>query len=875
MRGAVWIGCLGVSFAAAGAASAQGLRHLHPERDAQVPVSGWPTWVENLTVGTPVADHGSHAGLKASVTDDAPVPAGCLLNAAHYSGFQTVASQVDQSFLFFVEGEGAVLAPPARRSVEFHPWGWEERAEGDGLAVTGAVTTLATDVFLITARVSNLGARPRTLSPRLALVDDGDGVHEGMHPLHLSNVRSWRARVDRRSGDLKLKFRRGTFFTPLAWDRQDFARRIACEPRAVKVHRGLEPFARRVGRWARTVELEARTVSAGGSFDVTFVVACGAQESEAEATLAPARAALGAPQAALQRVRDAWAADFARLPRPHTADPDEQKLYRMAYTGLRMNRYAAREGSSGTLNTAAKIHFNAFYVWDVAIAALGESNWDPALARDMLRELFRAQLKEGHLHYAVGPNRKPVSGLIRGTSQPPIHGWVIERVRERGDVDPEELRTWLAELYARSQDYLAFFDRKRDPDHDRLYGFKNALETGWDDTPRYPGLHPAPEIELFGKKLVLGNLSGLLPVRTVEALDLNVWLASYTHAMARWGEELGRPAAEVAAWRERSRALARAIDDTLWDPQTQTYRDLRTKRGKAEHVRVDTPVVAWPLFQGIARDPERIRATVEGYLLDPDRAWGDPDDPARPFFPVPSVGYEDPAYDHAKDGYYWRGQAWLVPAYAACEALFKYGWEAESRELRRRILRGITKAHANGIYETYDARASRIGFGSGSLTGAGEPGAFLIGLSTGPVAELLLSRHERERLVKPTDSAVQGYVHDVRALVSDEPLLRVELASRAFVPLTRLATRDGSPLLTPGLAGLELELRDPAGNLPRETRLTLFGRGDWTVWGLGGDGPTLELRPARRGADLELVLPRNDAGRFARYVLLPPGASRP
>ena len=91
------------------------LRHVHPERDAEVPVSGWPTWIENLTIGSPVADHGSHAGVKAALQTDAPMHARSFLGAAHYSGFQAVAGQVDQSFLFVVEGqaEATVDGEPA------------------------------------------------------------------------------------------------------------------------------------------------------------------------------------------------------------------------------------------------------------------------------------------------------------------------------------------------------------------------------------------------------------------------------------------------------------------------------------------------------------------------------------------------------------------------------------------------------------------------------------------------------------------------------------------------------------------------------------------------------------------------------------------
>lgn len=865
-----WSSCLSLLLVAAVARGQDDLRHVHPEHDAEVPVSGWPTWIENLTVGTPVADHGSHAGVKAALQTDAPMHARSLLGAAHYSGFQAVAGQVDQSLLYFVEGQRALLAPAAERRVRFHPWGWEEQVRGDGLEARGAVTTLATNTFLFVARVTNTTAAPRTLSPRLALLADGDGVHEGMHPFHLSAVQRWRARLE---GDAAIiNYRRGTIFTPLAWDRMRFVRAIASAPALARVRDGLEPYARSPRRWATTLELEARVVAPGASLDVAVVFGCGEDEAEATRSLSAGRSALGAPLAALRRVQAEWARDLDALPNPHTRDPDEERLYRIAYTGLRMNRYAQRGALSGTMSTAAKMHFNAFYVWDVAIAALGESNWDPALGRELLREVFRGQQPEGHLHYAIGPDRKPVSNLIRMTSQPPIHGWVGERVIERGEVD----RAWLGELYDRSADYMAFFERERDRDRDGAFGFVNALETGWDDTPRYPGLHPAPEVDLFGLKIVLGNLSGLLPVEDVQALDLNAWLVAYYRAMARWAEELGRPRAEVDAWTSKATALARKIDDDMWDPVTGTYRDVRTRSGRREPVRVGTPVVAWPLFMGVARDPARVRSTVERYLLDPARAFGDPDDPTRPFFPVPSVAYDDPEYDHEKHGYYWRGQAWLAPAYAAVEALYKYGWEDEARELRRRILRGVLRAHGNGIYETYDARSSLIGFGSGSLTGAGEPAAFLIGLSCAPVAELLLDRFERERLVAPDHAAFSGHVLEARELLTDRLVYKAERVRPALVPRVRLATVDGSPLLGPATAGLELTLDDPWGNLPAgPSRVLIAGRAGWTLWGIPAAGGAVQLPARAAGPDLALEVERTDSGPYARYLLLPPGVGPP
>jgi hypothetical protein len=845
-------------------------RHAHPERDAEVPVDGAPTWVEDLTVGTPVSDFGSHAGIKASVRTDGVVPARAFLNQAHYGAFGAVAAQTDQVLVWLEDAATgrAVLAPPDDRRVTFHPWGWEETAVQGDLRAHGAVTTLATDAFLVVVRVENLGRVARALAPRLGVIADGD-AHESMHPLHLSWWMHRGASVDRARNAAVLEHRRGTPFDPFAWDRLRLARAVGADVPLLRVRDGLTAFPG-AGRWARTFEAAPQVVAPGGALRFSFVVGCGEDRAEAERSLARGRAAAGPDAgAALARVRASWDADLARLPRPHAASPDEERLYRIAYTGLRHNRFAKRGRMQGDCATAAKVHFNTFFVWDVALHAWAEREWDPAGARDVLLTLFRAQRPDGHLHYTVGPDLQPAVSMIEGTSQGPVHGWVLERVMERG-ADP----AFLSEVYDRSARWLDWFERKRDADRDGLPGFGSALETGWDDTPRYPGLHPAPVLSFFGLLEVhLGNLSGLLPVDDLNALDLACWIHAYYRAMSRFAETLGKPRAEVDAWRAKARALAARVEARLWDPVTRSYRDMKVgSSGVLTPVRADTPVIAWPLFLGVTRDLDRARATIEAHLLDAQRFMGDPDDSARPFMPMPSVAYTDPDYDHATDGYYWRGQVWLLPGYAACEALFKYGWEAESRELRRRLLRGVLRAHGNGLHETYDATSDRIGFGSGSLTGAGEPAAFLIGLSCAPVLELLLDRHERERFVTPRDARFEGFVGEARALGDDALFYRARAASGHEVPRVTLAARAGLLLPAPGAPAptYELALDDPHGNLPAgPVTLELPSLAGYAAWGVDAAGQALRLPSTGPGLTLSFDL----AGPFTRYVLVPAGGA--
>ncbi len=261
-------------------ASAQALRHAHPERDAEVPVDGWPTWAEDLTVGSPISDHGSHAGIKAAVTRDGAVPARAFLDQAHYGAFGAVAAQTDQVVVWLddVATGRAVLAPPDDRRVTFHPWGWEETAVQGDLRAWGAVTTLATDAFLVVARVENHGAQARLLAPRLGVFADA-GAHESMHPLHLSWIVHRAADLDAPRNAVVLTHRRGTPFDPFAWDRLDLVRAVGADVPLVRVRSGLGAYAAG-SRWARTVEAAPLVVPAGGARAFSFVVGCGQDRRE-------------------------------------------------------------------------------------------------------------------------------------------------------------------------------------------------------------------------------------------------------------------------------------------------------------------------------------------------------------------------------------------------------------------------------------------------------------------------------------------------------------------------------------------------------------------------------------------------------------------
>lgn len=782
--------------------SNSGVAHVRPDHDSPVPISGYPYYVEDLEIGTPLADYGSHAGLKASVQDDGPAHHNAFLNHAHYAAFSAAAGQAGQAYVWFDGPSGPALAPAAHRSIAFHPWGWEESADDARLAATGRVTTLATDAFLVAARVTNVSGAPLTLGPRLALFQDLDPIKEGMHPLHLTTYEAWAGALAP-DGRLRVSWARGLPPpTDFNWAALHRTIRASFAPAGWSVALAAAPGG---SPWHGTLRAPAETLAPGASAAWWWVIGCGETAAEADARADAGAALLEPGPDAVWSARAAeWASFLASVAAPHTAKPAWQRLHALAASGLRMNQYAPRHEMTGPNITATKVHFNLFWVWDSAFAAMGVREWDPDLARAVLREQLAAEGPGGILPYASDDRHRGVSPLIADLSHAPASGWALRALnRATPALDP----AWTAEVYARSKAYVAWWEGARRY-HEPLFGFKNALETGWDDTPRYPRLRIGL-LDALGTSL--GNLEGLAPTTDIQSVDLNCWLHEYDLALADLAERQGL-AGEAAAWRAKAAALAAALDTAFWDPARKAYLDRRVlPGGGTEPITTLTPVMAWPLALGICRDPVRARALCATHLLNPREFFGAPGDPVQPRFPVPSVAYSDPKYDFAQDGYYWRGQVWLVPTYMTLAALYRYGYESQAALLKGRVLDMMAAADAGGIHETYDAFTGGIGWGSGTGSGGvGEPSAFQLAFSCAFTLEILLDRWQRDRFLMPGERRASGYVEDLTDIATGKVFYHAQ-TSGYEVPRATLAATTALPLAAGGPFTLKLE--DPYGNL--------------------------------------------------------------
>ena len=688
-----------------GAHAATAPAHFDPRR-LPVRFDGAPWYMEfapspdgsmrNGVVGTPVSDYGSHFGVKANLWEQHP------LYLANYAAVPGLATKLDRSMVDVLDEAGRPIA--FQRVVHFDVWGWTETDTSDsGVTVTGAVTTLDTDAFLLDMQL--VTEHPVRVRFRVYADANSNMLNESSNPAAPG------AAAAALSGDDLVVHR-------FAGD-QTFHGLLTSGTDLVRDYRlGFWPASTMFTPGGQTYNFDVTSEPFTGSARITTALGVGDSETEARGR---ADAAVGAlrhgPDGALRTVERDWDAFFASLPAlPPGSDAQRRQLYRLANAALRMNLFAPRARMTGWGAVPSKVHFNLFYGWDTPLQAIQYAEWSRwrpswidesrySLAEQTLLLQLASQLPGGQICIAHDDSLTCPLPF----TQPPLQAWSAWEVARR-DLNHARAQRFLAAAYPGLVQFYGYWFTQRDIDLDGLPEYRFGLEYGWDDTPRYTG-SDQPETQAF------------LPARPVEPVDLASDLAQAAGALGRIASALGDEAA-ATGWATKAHEMASRIDAMMWDPPRGAWMD---RRG----FDVATPAMWWPVATGAVVDPSHAATAVDRHLLDPAAFYGR--------YPIPSVAYDDPLYDTAEGGFYWQGQIWLVPAYASLVALTRTGHEQEARTLLDRIV-AMMSSTPGGVFENYDAVTGEVGWGA--LGGAGvEPSAFQFGWSSALISQALLGRY--------------------------------------------------------------------------------------------------------------------------------------
>jgi glycogen debranching enzyme len=345
------------------------------------------------------------------------------------------------------------------------------------------------------------------------------------------------------------------------------------------------------------------------------------------------------------------------------------------------------------------------WLWDSCFHAIILRHFDPAMARDELLSVVAHQLTDGddagmipHMSYWDGGGAGLWGRDDRSIiTQPPLIAIAAERVYSAtGD------RDLLAALYAPLLAYHAWFDRRRDPDHDGLVTLIHPWESGWDASPRWDRpmrLSDDPsddESRLARTTLMETLIAHGCDARTlaqaghfhVEPADFNAIRARDLEALAAIADVLSESdeASRLRAQAERVRA---AIIAKCW----RDGRMLDLSGPDETPIMTPTAGEFVTLFAGL---PDRMAETLIARLREPAN-W--------PRYPVPTSPADAPNFAGDR---YWRGNVWLNVNWLIWDGLRRAGHAELARELAERSLALV---EANDFHEYFNPHTGQ-GFGS-------------------------------------------------------------------------------------------------------------------------------------------------------------------
>ena len=277
------------------------------------------------------------------------------------------------------------------------------------------------------------------------------------------------------------------------------------------------------------------------------------------------------------------------------------------------------------------------YLWDTCFTNLGVSHFNESLAEDFLVALCENQESDGKIpQFVCATWNRP------GESQPPLIAWSAWRLYEQ--YGNKELVRDVYEPLCRMVDW--WFEN-RDQDGDGVVEYQHALESGWDDSPRFDK----------GR---------------VAAVDLNAYLNREMRLLVKMAPVLARDS-EAGVWESRAAEHAKRIYARLFDREHTVFYDRLVEEDRLH--RVLTPASFAPLWAEVPMPREATHQMIVKYLINPKCFFG-----SRPF---PVVAYSDRRYQPDK---WWRGPVWANIAWTMTEVLRMYGFEKEHKSAVKRLV---------------------------------------------------------------------------------------------------------------------------------------------------------------------------------------------
>ncbi len=358
--------------------------------------------------------------------------------------------------------------------------------------------------------------------------------------------------------------------------------------------------------------------------------------------------------------------------------------------------------------------------WDSGFIALGYLHMDPEKALQEMEHLFLGQWDNGFLPHIVFHNEEnldaeyfpsadywnshvseqaPKGLRTTGISQPPIHGYVLERIFEKTGSTPR-----LTSLFEKLVHYHRYLYEVRDTRKNSLLSIWHNWETGMDNSPWWDhALQRINAEELVSIELNRKDVKAVenpeetrpsddeyrrylwllltLQRHKYEAcpedfpfqmhdLAFNSLLLASTESMLRLGPALG---CEVDGLEARLQEGRKTFNELMWNEEDGCYYpfDLLSN----EQIRLKGAASFLPLFGGVPdeRQARRLADNLEQF---------------EGLYGVPSFDHKHPLYERKK---YWRGPIWINLNYIIYHGLVRFGFGKQAETLKARMLEMVER----------------------------------------------------------------------------------------------------------------------------------------------------------------------------------------
>ena len=370
--------------------------------------------------------------------------------------------------------------------------------------------------------------------------------------------------------------------------------------------------------------------------------------------------------------------------------------------------------------------------WDSGFIALGLSFFDPALAFNEIRNMFKGQWSNGMLphinfhnedpSYFPGPELwgskesafAPKHLSTSGITQPPVYGFVMSMMAEKFWRKNKDFDLLLNEIFHKIVGSHRYLYDQRDPLDEGLIYIHHNWESSdnsplWDEALGKIDIREARDVSTLRRDLKNVDASQR-PTndnynRYIYLVDLfrkhnyddkkifrespfviqdilfNSMLVRSNEGLIHLASLLGEDAAEIDTWNKKTIA---ALNSKCWNNEAQFYFDYDVRQNRQIPIKVSNGFM--PLFAG-ACSPMQAEKLKDQLIS----SFG-----AGDYILCPSCAVNEPTFDPIK---YWRGPVWININWMLYHGLKRYGFSNESKQVKTQTLMLIEQ---NDFYEYFN-----------------------------------------------------------------------------------------------------------------------------------------------------------------------------